>query len=431
MIALTTHKSADFDALASLIAATLVYPDAIPVLPHTVNPNVRSFLSIHKDIFKTWEPREIPLEKIERLIVVDACKWNRLERLCQLKEKQEMDVVVWDHHTGCDMNPVWSCQELVGATITLLLRQIRMENLHITPVQATLFLMGLYEDTGNLTFPSTRPEDAHAAAFLLEKKADLNVLASFLSQAYGEPQKKILFEMLKSSTRIRLNGYEIGMKKVNIEGHVGNLSVVVHMYREILNVDAAFGIFYDKDRELTMIIGRSRTEGLHMGKMFKGLGGGGHAGAGSAMMKSINPDIIKSILIELIKGNSSTSVQLSDLMSYPVVKVSPKTPMSEVAKIFREKGFSGIPVVEGKELVGVISRRDFKRVRKEDQLKSPVKAFMSTTVISISPEKSPMEAASLMIKHDIGRLPVVKDGEIIGIVTRTDSMRYLYDLLPD
>ena len=47
----TTHKNTDFDALASVVAATILYPKAIPVLPKIVNPNVKAFLSIHKELF--------------------------------------------------------------------------------------------------------------------------------------------------------------------------------------------------------------------------------------------------------------------------------------------------------------------------------------------------------------------------------------------
>jgi CBS domain-containing protein len=42
-----------------------------------------------------------------------------------------------------------------------------------------------------------------------------------------------------------------------------------------------------------------------------------------------------------------------------------------------------------------------------------------------------MQAAEIMVKHDVGRLPVVDNGQVIGIVTRSDVMRYFYDLLPD
>ena len=56
---------------------------------------------------------------------------------------------------------------------------------------------------------------------------------------------------------------------------------------------------------------------------------------------------------------------------------------------------------------------------------------MKTDVITIAPGKSPTEAARLMVKYDIGRLPVVENENIIGILTRSDTMLYFYDLLPD
>jgi CBS domain-containing protein len=135
--------------------------------------------------------------------------------------------------------------------------------------------------------------------------------------------------------------------------------------------------------------------------------------------------------LELLKGNQQSSVMVSDLMSYPVFSVKSDTPMSEVANLLKEKGCTGLPVVDDDHLVGVISRRDFQKIKKSSQLKSPVKAFMSTRNITIGPDKSPMEAARMMVKHDIGRLPVVSDGKIIGIMSRSDAMIYFYDLLPD
>ncbi|MDA3895121.1 MAG: CBS domain-containing protein [Desulfobacteraceae bacterium] len=429
---ITTHRSADFDGFASVIAGTILYPDAIPVLPKALNPNVKAFLSIHKDLFKIKFVNEIDLDQVNRLIVVDTCRWSRLEKMKSLKDREDLEIFLWDHHENqSDLNTAWQCQETIGANITLMIREIKKKKILLTPIQATLFLIGLYEDTGNLSFPSTTAEDAYAAAYLLENKADLNILSTFLQPAYGEKQKNILFEMLKTAPRTKIDTFTVSINIMHIAGHVSNLSLVVNMYRDILNIDAAFGIFVHNDHEKCIVIGRSRVEDINVGSIMRSMGGGGHPGAGSAMVKSVNPDALQDWLLELLRGNQQASVLISDLMSYPVFSVAPDTPMSEVADLLKEKGCTGLPVVDNEKLVGVISRRDFKKIRKGSQLKAPVKAFMNTRNITIEPDKSPMEAARIMIKHDIGRLPVVKDNKIIGIMSRSDAMLYFYDLLPD
>ncbi|HAO22193.1 MAG TPA: tRNA nucleotidyl transferase [Desulfobacteraceae bacterium] len=427
----TTHKNTDFDGIASMIAATLIYPEAIPILPKMINPNVRAFLSIHKDLFNIHGTDEIKPDKVKRLIVVDVNKWGRLEQMSPLRQKEDLDIILWDHHPDRgDISANWACQEEMGANITLMLRHLKKENKTISPVHATLFMAGLHEDTGSLMFPSTKAEDAYAAAYLLEHKADLNVLGSFLRPAYGEKQKDVLFEMLKNETRAKINGYTVSFNKLHIEGHVGNLSVVVHMYREIMNVDAAFGIFTGRGQGKCIVIGRSIAEELDVGSIMRSMGGGGHPGAGSAMLNFVNPDTVEQMIRDLIEGNQKSSIQISDVMSFPVFTVSSDTTMEKVAILLREKGCTGIPVVDDNKLVGIISRRDFRKIRKESNLNAPVKAYMTTDSITIEPGKSPMHAARLMVKHDIGRLPVVENGNIIGIITRSDVMNYFYDLLP-
>jgi tRNA nucleotidyltransferase (CCA-adding enzyme) len=431
---ITTHKNADFDAFAALVAATLIYPEAVAAIPRTVNPNVRAFISIHKDVFDYVDRWVIETGKVTRLIVVDTSDWARLGPIAKLNQRTDLEVLVWDHHTGGDIDAAWKCQEAVGATITLLVRQLKAMRKLITPIQATLFLAGLYEDTGNLAFSSCTAEDAYAAGWLLDRKADLALVSKFLRPAYGEKQRDVLFEMLKNDNRQKLNGYSVSISRIHIDGHVGNLALVVRMYRDIVNVDAAFGLFVSDEkngRQKCMIIGRSDNEGLDVGTLMKSMGGGGHPGAGSAMLKGVNPEIAEQMIIDLIKGNQQSSVQISDMMSFPVCAVPPDKSMAEVAKILRQRGCTGLPVVDDGSLVGIISRRDFKKIRKEDQLQAPVKAFMSNRVISIEPGKSPIQAAQKMVRHDIGRLPVVEDGRIIGIITRSDVMMYFYGLLPD
>jgi len=429
---ITTHKGADFDAAASVMAANILYPEALAVLPKSLNPNVKAFLSIHKDVFNARTPHEIELEKVMRLIVVDTNKWSRLDQMDRLKKKKNLEIFLWDHHLSeGDIEATWKCEGAVGANITLLIRGIKKQNIELTPIQATLFLAGLYEDTGNLTFPATKAEDALAAAYLLQQGADLSVLSSFLKPAYGENQRKVLTRMLQSAKKTRIGSYQISFNQVKINGYVNNLAVVVGMYREIFNVDVAFGIFLHKERGNSIVIGRSGANGLDVGKIMRAMGGGGHPAAGSALIKSVNPDDVEQMIVELISDNQPSTVQISDLMSYPVVTVSPDIKMTQVQDILGKKGHTGLPVLDEGRLVGIISKRDFNKAKKTSALKAPVRAFMTTNVTTIEPGSSPLQAARLMIQHDIGRLPVAENGRVIGIVTRSDTMRYLYNLLPE
>lgn len=428
---ITTHKGTDFDALSSLVAASLLYPDAKPVLPNSVNPNVKAFLSIHKDLFDFYSPNDITLDHVNTLIVVDTHSWNRLENMKALQDRDDLEIIVWDHHLQGDMETDQKTIMETGASISILIKEIKQKNIFITPIQATLFLIGLYEDTGNMTFPSTLSIDAYTAGFLLEKSADLYIVTTFLRQAYGKKQKDILFHMIQKANRTEMSGFSVSISKMDIEGQVQNLSMVLQMYREIVNVDAAFGIFFDKERNKCMVIGRSKVDEINVGLLMRNIGGGGHPGAGSALLKGVNPDTIEEMLYELISGNQHSSVMLSDIMSYPVVTVTQDTKVEEVAMILRDMGCSGMPVVDKEDhVVGVISRRDFKKIRKSNHMQSPIKAFMTRNIITIDHDKSAIEAAKLMIKHDIGRIPVMKDNKLIGIITRSDAMMYFYDLLP-
>jgi CBS domain-containing protein len=182
---------------------------------------------------------------------------------------------------------------------------------------------------------------------------------------------------------------------------------------------------------MCIVIGRSITDEVNIGGIIRRMGGGGHPGAGSVMLKSIKPEAVKETIVELVKNDNKT-VSLGDLMSYPIISVTSDTPMKKVALILRKKGFTGLPVVDDKKLVGIISRKDFQKLKKDRQMDSPVKAFMSRDkIVTVTSDRSPLEVAQLIVKHDIGRIPVLKNGELIGIITRTDVMRYFYDLLPE
>lgn len=427
----TTHRNADFDGLASIIALTLLYPGTIAVCPKNVNPNVHRFLSLHKTAFAIILAGEVRLDEVTRLIIADTNQWRRLDRVDQLRGREGVEVLLWDHHLGLgDVNPHWQCVEKIGATITLLVRELRAQQIALTPLQATLFLLGLYEDTGQLTFSSTTPEDARAAAFLLEQGADLTIAVDFLNMAYGEVQKKVLFRLMRDAEQHEIKGKRVGLGVVHINKHV-ELAMVVQLYGKIVNADAVFVIFVNEGGGC-FIIGRSSTPEIDVNAILQRFGGGGHPGAGSATMHetAMAPGEIRQKMLAALHEVQRGGALVADMMSFPVTTVDPSTPMYEIQQIMDEEKIRGVIVEEQDKLQGIVVLWDLKKLRLRKQWDSPVKAFMNRNVSTISPDALASEAAELMVQKNIGHLPVVQGEKVIGIVTRTDIINYLYGMLP-
>ncbi len=429
----TTHKNTDFDGLASILGITLLYKDTLAVCPKEVNPNVQRFLSIHKTSFNLILPNEVKPETVQRLIVVDTNRWSSLDRMEKLRTREDIQIHLWDHHLPAgDIVPHWQCLEKTGATITLIVREIQRRKIPLSTMEATIFLIGLYEDTGHLSFPSTTAEDAYTAGFLIESGADLGIAHVFLNPPYEEVQKDILFQMMQAVEKVEFKGLTVGLTIVRLEDHVEMLSMVVHMYRKIISVDAVFAIFASQERGI-LIIGRSGAERIDIGKILNKLGGGGHPGAGSASIRTsgTSPQKIKEQLLLLLREDQPAGATIADLMSFPVTTVTPETTMGEVRSIMSDKGVRGILIEEDDQLTGIIVLWDFKRVKKEKQWDNPVKAFMNRKLTTIPPDALPSQAAQIMVKNNIGHLPVLQNGKVIGIVTRSDVLTYFYNLLPE
>ena len=428
----TSHKQTDFDALASIVAATLLYPGSVGVVPKETSRNVGRFLSTHKTAFNLILPQEVEHDKVTRLIVVDTASWQRLDRMDKLKKRTDLDIHLWDHHAlGGDIPANWVCQEDIGATVTLFVREMKKRQMELNPLISTILLIGLYEDTGHLTFPSTTPEDAYAAAFLLENGADLHVASIFLNPPYEEKQKEILFEMMKSTEKRTINDLKVGFNIVPLEDKITTLSNVVNMYRSIINVDAIFVIFTTSDR--ATVIGRSGVDSINIGLIMNRLGGGGHAGAGSVTIRlsDLPATAIRDRIIELLEKEQQAGARIADLMSFPVSHVSPDTSMRDVHTMMSRRKIRGVLVMENDELQGIVVLWDFKKLKHDKHWDKPVKAYMARDLISVAPDAIPAKVGRLMLEKNIGHLPVVQDNKVIGIVTRTDILNYFYNLLPE
>ncbi len=421
------HVNVDFDALASMVAAKKLYPEAVMVFAGAVNRNVREFIALHADVLEFMEPQSLDREAIARLIVVDNRFAERLGEFRDIPQRPGVEVFVYDHHPTSpqDMERVKDYSEPLGAATTVLLKIIRSKGIPITPFEATLFALGIHEDTGSLTFAGTTYEDAEALSYLMHEGANLNVIMHFLGPQLTPAQHELMKTLLSGLEMHRIKGVLVAVAKAKMEEYVEGASLIAGKLAELENLDVLFTMAEMHGR--AVVVGLSRLDQVDVDEVLSELGGGGHAKAGSAVMKGYKLAEAEARLMELLNELVRPLVTAGEIMSGPVKTIGEDTPITEASRRMERTGHTAFPVVDGAgELAGIISRKDLDKAGHHGLGHAPVKGFMSRNLIAVDGEAPLQEIQALMMENAIGRVPVVKDGEVIGIVTRKDVIRALH-----
>ncbi|OFW67478.1 MAG: hypothetical protein A2V52_03015, partial [Actinobacteria bacterium RBG_19FT_COMBO_54_7] len=421
------HVNVDFDALASMVAAKKLYPEAVMVFTGSVNRNVHEFITLHGDVLEVMESRAIDKESITRLIVVDNRIADRIGEFAEVARRSDVEVFVYDHHPGSehDMANASDYSEMTGATTTILVKLIHGKGIPISPFEATLFILGIYEDTGSLNFPGTTYEDADAVAYLMREGADLTVVNHFLVQQLTPPQHELMTRLLAGMEQRRIRGVLINIATARTEEYVKGASLITSKLVELENLGVLFALV--EMRRRVVVVGISRLQQVDVDDILSGLNGGGHAKAGSATMRDHTLESAKQALLRLLEQKVGPMVTAGEIMSGPVRTMHEDTPITEASKRMELTGHTAFPVIDdSSRLVGMISRKDLDKAGHHGLGHAPVKGFMSRDIVHVEPEASLQEIQDLMIHNAIGRIPVLSDRKLLGIVTRKDIIRALH-----
>ncbi|NCA70527.1 MAG: CBS domain-containing protein [Sphingobacteriia bacterium] len=428
MQVVTTHTNTDFDALASMVAASFLYPGLVRVMPSQAQPAVREFLAVHWDLLQLKPRRAIDLSRIDRLVVTDTASWERLDDMQSLAARADLECIVWDHHmTPGSIAASELHLEEVGASVTLLLERIQAEDRAFPPMQATLFLLGIYDDTGSLSFPSTTARDARMAAFLLENGADLNVVAAYLDNSLDPRHLDLFNRMLTDARILENNGVRVGLCVQAADKGLNNLARVVGAFMKIQGLDAAFGIF-PLSANKTVVVGRANPRVFDAGTLIRRLGGGGHPGAGSAVLKA-PAEQVQEQLLALIEQSQRHTETVRDLMTPITTTLSPRDSLRDAVERLASTQRSALLVLDDEGLiVGTLGEEQLLKVRDESAWGHPVAALVKPNPTTVTPDQTVREALRSMAQAELGFLPVMDGGRPIGEITRSAIILSLYDL---
>jgi len=431
MEVIITHINADFDALASLLAAHKLYPEAKLVFPGSQEKSLRDFFV--RSTFYVLEAdrvKDIALEKVTRLIMVDTRQRSRIGRFAEIVDKPGVEIHIYDHHPASadDVKGTREAIEGKGATITIILRHLRERGVLITPDEATIMMLGIYEDTGSLTFSSTTAEDFHAAAYLLTQGASLNIISDMITRELTAEQVFLLNDLIRSAERYDIRGVEVVVTTGSSDRYIGDVALLVHKLKDMENLNCVFALISMEDR--IYLIARSRVAEVNAAEVAVEFGGGGHPPAASATIKDLTMVEAKEKLLGLLHEVVRPRLRARDIMIHPLKTIQQENTISEARKILsRYYTITVLPVLAKDQLVGLIPRPIVERAMLHGLGDLAVKEYMITDFAFVQRDTPLREVQGHIVGENQRFLPVVDEGRLIGGITRTDLLRALHSAL--
>lgn len=429
MEVITSHTNADFDTFASMVAARRLYPGARLVFSGSIEKKLAEALKTIALPYPIDKAKDIDLDSVTRLVLVDVRHPSRIGPFQEIAGRPGLDIHIYDHHPPAPGDLKGSVEEIApwGSTTTVLTHVLKRKGIRPSPDEATILMAGIYEDTGFLSYPSTTAEDFEAASYLLASGADLSAVSNLLKRELTADEVELLNEFLHSETTYSIGGVDVVVAEGHLEKYTGDVSILAHKISEIEGMGSLFVLVDSGDR--VHVIARSRNPDVDAGRVLREMGGGGHPYAASATLKEKTILQAREELLGALKRTVTPRKRAEEIMSYPPITVVPEAALKDAVVVMRRYNINAVPVVREGALAGVITRQVADKAVYHGLGASPVADYMTTECDWVSSDAPVDEIREKVVAHGQRLLPVIKDGRVAGVITRTDLLKLLQEEL--
>lgn len=417
-----THEQADFDGVAACLAAHFLNPDAYPVLSRRLNRNVRAFLTLYGEELPFVQFDDLPREQVDEVTLLDT---QSMPSIKGASDATRVHVV--DHHpAGGQLPGEWTATlEEVGATTTILVEELSERGVELDVIALTAMLLGIYEDTGSLTYASTTSRDLVAAAWLLERGANLTIAADFLHHPLSLEQRDLYEVLLEQAETHEVHGLSVVIASAQRGEMIDEISTLAHKLRDVYDPAGLF-VLVEMDSHV-QLVARSTDDAIDVSRVAERFGGGGHPRAAAALIRDSSVKHARKALLSMLPEVIEPPITVAQIMSRGPQVFPPDAKVSDAAQRMQRFGHEGYPVVSDGRVVGLLTRREVDRAMTHGLGGKTVASVMSAGEVTVEPDDSVQHLQKLMIQHDWGQVPVIDphDSSVIGIVTRTDLIKTL------
>jgi tRNA nucleotidyltransferase (CCA-adding enzyme) len=441
---LTTHINADFDALAAVVAAQRLHPEAKIFFPGSREESVRRMLESGFYEVAELKRKDVEPGGITRIILCDVRQRDRIGIVAQwLEEHPGIEVLAYDHHpdTAADV-PI--CGGIVdpgvGSTSTILVEEMRKRGLECGATEATLLLLGIYEDTGSLTHATTVPRDFEAVLWLLARGGDLAAVRRWATRPLDARHLDVLHRMMQRLEVHRLRGHRVGIVDLDLGGYVEELAPLVSRCLEVFELPLLFALFGEgSQNDRVTLIARGDLPGFDLGQALDELaGGGGHATAAAARLKGRTLLEVREELLQFLRRALPPAARAQDLLIASFFEVPAGASVADAKAHLITWRVNAAPVVKapGGRVIGIVTRQMLDAAIQHALGGRPVETVMTRELEWVDPQAPAEEVGERMLtRHP--RFVLVGDpvhqeaGRPLGLITRMQLLRHLHGRLED
>lgn len=424
---ITCHANADFDALAAMIAAGKLYPGAAMIFPGTQDGSLKDyFIQSVMYLFDFTNLKDLDTKEIRRLVIVDTRNRSRLEHVDALFSLPGLSIHLFDHHPPTEDSisaDVEYC-EIWGSTTAIMVSRLRELSLSVTPDEATIMGLGIFEDTGGFTFNSTTEHDFEAAAWLKTQGMELETIREIMNRELSAEQVAILSQLIEAAATHSISGISVVVTEVDLDAYVGDFALLIHKLMDMENMRVLFAIGRMGNR--IQLVARSRAPEVDVSVICASFGGGGHAYAASASIKDRTISQVKDELFALLYSHINPQMVVRKFMSSPVVRIQAGQTVAQAAEVMIRYGLKALPVMEyGEQVCGIIENSVAEKAVGHGLGAERVAEYMQEDFSTVTEDEDLYRIMEIILGERQRLVPVLRGQEMVGVITRTDLINLL------
>lgn len=426
---ITCHSNADFDALAAMCAAALIYGPCDVLFPGTQEANLQTFYQELKERPGaapgcTFLDDRVPdFSKYGRLVAVDTRRRSRLRHVWPLLDNPGTRIEVWDHHpeTSDDVHAHVCHAEICGAVTTLLIEEIQKRNIAVSRETATVLGLGIYSDTGSFSFSSVTQRDFAAAGWLLGRGMDINIISEKTAFSMTKEHIRALNALLESAQTYHINGADVVLAEATLDSYLDDFAFLAHKMMEMEKFDILFAIGRMDDR--IQIVARSRSHAVNVGAVCSAFGGGGHAYAASASVRDKTLSEVRDGILTQLYLQEEGEKTARDYMSQPAIGIEEGHTIAEADELMLHFGLKTMPVFAPmtRRCTGLIDSQITQKAISHGLAGAPLTDYMRRNLKTLPVTATLRDITTVIVGARQRLVPIVSgDSSVVGVVSRTD-----------